>query len=596
MGFRITPLYLSETVCRFFQLVYLDSQEPLDMGNRRLGPISSSPEMMELYCHEKNSEQNLLHYGKPINPQDLSQSSTKLIWWKCPINPEHVWDAPPDRIKRQVKLGFTGCPYCHGKRVDKTNSLEENFPDVAQLWHPSKNGQLLPSDITFGSNKKVWWLCNEGHEWQQGPAILTGQGTRCPYCAGQKLSYERSLEAVAPHLVEEWDEERNGIKASEVMAKTSKDCWWICMMDDSHKWKATPANRVNVGSGCPYCANKKASSTNNLQIMYPEIAAQWHPTKNGEKKPEDYPAGSHKRAWWKCEEGPDHEWSGVIGERTTQEKKSCPFCLGRKVSITNSLQSLYSELAEEWHPTKNGDLTPSEVTSGTHRKVWWRCSEGPDHEWKTSVDARARGGTNCPYCAGQKLSITNSLATTRPKIALEWHPEKNGKLTPHDVMRGSDRKVWWRCSVNPEHEWKARIANRGSHGSGCQFCLKKNQSLLFEYVKSIFPESEIYYDFKHHDLRYSESNYPMELDIWLPNENLAFEYQGEQHYMDVSEMKGWDLSSGLHELRSRDQEKREACQKAGIVLIEIPYTWDKTVEFVKNLLNEQKNTEGTPLY
>ena len=55
-------------------------------------------------------------------------------------------------------------------------------------------------------------------------------------------------------------------------------------------------------------------------------------------------------------------------------------------------------------------------------------------------------------------------------------------------------------------------------------------------------------------------------------------------------MKGWDLSSGLHELQSRDQEKREACQKAGIVLIEIPYTWDKTVEFVNNLLNEQKNT------
>jgi len=558
------------------------------VGHKRLGPISSSPEMMKLYCHEKNSKLNLIHYGKPINPQDISQSSTKLIWWKCPINPEHVWDAPPDRIKRQVKLGFTGCPYCHGRRVDKTNSLSENFPDVAALWHPTKNGDLLPSEITSQSNKRVWWACDDGHEWQQAPYPLTGQGTGCPYCAGQKLSYERSLEAVAPHLVEEWDEEKNGKKASEVMAKTSKDYWWICLIDDSHKWKATPANRVNVGSGCPYCANHKASSTNNLQVMYPEIAAQWHPTKNGNKTPDDYPAGSHKRAWWKCEEGPDHEWSGVIGERTTQEKKSCPFCLGRKVSITNSLQSLFPKLAEEWHPIKNGELTPSDVASGTHQKVWWKCSEGPDHEWKTTVDARARGGTNCPFCAGQKISVTNSLAFTRPKIALEWHPEKNGNLTPHDVMRGSDKKVWWKCSVNSEHEWKARIANRGSHGSGCQFCLKKNQSLLFEYVKSIFPKSEIHYDFKHHDLRYSESNYPMELDIWLPKENLAFEYQGEQHYIDVGEMKGWDLSSGLHELQSRDQEKREACQKAGIKLIEIPYTWDKSEDYILNLLCQLK--------
>ncbi len=132
------------------------------MGNRRLGPISSSPEMMELYCHEKNSELSLLHYGKPINPQDLSQSSTKLIWWKCSINPEHVWDAPPDRIKRQVKLGFTGCPYCHGKRVDKTNSLAENFPDVAALWHPTKNGDLLPSKSLLNQTNEYGGLVMMG--------------------------------------------------------------------------------------------------------------------------------------------------------------------------------------------------------------------------------------------------------------------------------------------------------------------------------------------------------------------------------------------------------------------------------------------------
>ena len=547
--------------------------------------------MMELYCHERNSELKLLHYGKPINPQDLSQSSIKLIWWKCTVNPEHVWDAPPDRIKRQVKLGFTGCPYCHGRRVDKSNSLAENFPEVAALWHPTKNEDLLTNQITFGSNKKVWWVCNEEHEWKQAPCVLTGQKTGCPYCAGQKLSYERSLAAVAPDLIEEWDEERNGKSASEVMAKTGRpDYWWICKMDDSHKWKAVLSNRVGIGSGCPYCSNKKASATNNLQVMYPDIAAQWHPTKNGNKKSEDYPAGSHKHVWWRCKEGPDHEWKGAIDGRTTKEKHSCPFCINLKVSITNSLESVYPEIAQQWHPIKNGKLTPSDVTHGTHRKVWWKCSEGPDHEWKTSVDSRAVAGTNCPYCAGQKISITNCLSTTRPKIAEEWHPTKNGKLTPEKVMRGSDKRVWWLCSKNQEHEWEARIANRGSHGAGCSFCLKKNQSLLFEYVKSIFSQSEIHYDFKHHDLRYSKSNYPMELDIWLPDEKIAFEYQGEQHYIDVKEMKGWDLSSGLHELKSRDQEKRNACESHGIMLVEIPYTWNKTIEFVIDAIDEKKRS------
>ena len=375
------------------------------------------------------------------------------------------------------------------------------------------------------------------------------------------------------------------------MAKTARpDYWWICKKDDSHQWKASLYNRVSIESGCPYCMNKLASATNNLQVMYPDIAAQWHPTKNGNKNPEDYPAGSHKRAWWKCQEGPDHEWSAVIGERAAQGRKSCPFCLGRKVSITNSLQSLYPELAEEWHSTKNGELTPSEVTSGTHRKVWWRCSEGPDHEWKTTVDARARGGTNCPFCAGLRVSITNCLATTRPKIAKEWHPTKNGKKTPFNVMRGSDKRAWWQCSVNPEHEWETRIASRGAHGSGCPWCGKVNQRLVFDFMKDLYPDTEIFFDFKHDDLRFTKSNRKMELDIWVPSMNLAIEYQGEQHYWTKEQMAGWKVSSDLLELQERDQQKRDACAEHGILLVEIPYTWDKSLEYVVEAINEKKRS------
>ena len=541
--------------------------------------------MMELYCHEKNSNLELLHYGKPISPLDLSQSSTKLIWWRCTINPEHVWDAPPDRIKRQVKLGFTGCPYCHGKRVDNTNSLLHNFPEVAKLWHPTNNNDLTPDQVATQSNKQIWWLCEEGHEWQQAPYALTNQGTRCPYCAGQRLTYERSLEAVAPYLVEEWDEERNGKSASEVMAKTGRpDYWWVCKNDESHQWKASLSNRVNIGSGCPYCSNKIASASNNLLVLYPEIAKQWHPTKNGRKNPEDYPAGSHKRAWWKCSEGPDHEWSGVIGERATQGRKSCPFCLGRRPSVTNSLETLHPTLAGEWHPTRNGDLMPSNVTSGTHRKVWWKCPEGIDHEWRTTVDARARGGTKCPFCSGNKVSITNCLATTRPKLAREWHPTKNGKMTPYNIMRGSDKKAWWQCSINPNHEWKTRIANRGAHGGGCPICGKFNQRLVFEFVKELYPTENVMFDYKHHGMRYEKSNYPMELDIWVPNLNLAIEYQGEQHYWSREEMDGWKVSSDLLELQDRDQEKREACENLGITLVEIPYTWNKSRVYVEEAI------------
>jgi len=101
---------------------------------------------------------------------------------------------------------------------------------------------------------------------------------------------------------------------------------------------------------------------------------------------------------------------------------------------------------------------------------------------------------------------------------------------------------------------------------------KKNQKRLFQFVKEIYPEEEIKFDFKHHDMRFKSSNYPMELDIWLPNLNLAFEYQGEQHYDDP-------------EVMIRDEEKRTACRLAGIRLIEVPYTWDPSIEYVVNLIS-----------
>ncbi|HIN06663.1 MAG TPA: hypothetical protein EYM65_10590 [Dehalococcoidia bacterium] len=89
-----------------------------------------------------------------------------------------------------------------------------------------------------------------------------------------------------------------------------------------------------------------------LSRSHPELAAQWHPTKNVELTPDQVVAGSNKKAWWICTEGPDHEWEASIGHRTAG--RGCPFCRGLKVSATNSLASLHAEIAAQWHPAMNG--------------------------------------------------------------------------------------------------------------------------------------------------------------------------------------------------------------------------------------------------
>lgn len=200
---------------------------------------------------------------------------------------------------------------------------------------------------------------------------------------------------------------------------------------------------------------------------------QWHPTKNAPLTPQDVAEHSNKIVWWKCAEG--HEWQASVSHRS--RGRGCPVCSGHQVLVGyNDLVTVNPKLASEWHPTKNKNLTPMDVTRGCDKKVWWQCEKG--HEWEAVISTRTTGN-NCPYCANQKvLKGYNDLATLNPKLALEWHPVKNGELTPSDVMSGSNKKAWWICEKG--HEWEAVISSRNG-GCGCKECYRlrrKKQSKI----------------------------------------------------------------------------------------------------------------------
>ena len=114
------------------------------------------------------------------------------------------------------------------------------------------------------------------------------------------------------------------------------------------------------------------------------------------------------------------------------------------------------DLLMQWHPYKNGDLTPDEITSGSQRKVWWRCDRG--HEWQATIKSRAQGG-GCPICAGRVvIPGENDLKSFSPALAEQWDREKNGILGPDQVSVFSNRRVWWKCSRG--HTWQAKISAR----------------------------------------------------------------------------------------------------------------------------------------
>jgi hypothetical protein len=201
-----------------------------------------------------------------------------------------------------------------------------SYPELVKEWHPTKNGDLTPKDVTHGSSKKIWWLCPKGHS----------------------------------HF-------------STVSNRTSKNA-----------------------TGCPECSGNKVGKDNNLQALFPKIAKEWHPTKNGNLTPKDVTHGTLTKVWWLCPKG--HSYDAVINRRTSMNTK-CPYCSGRRVGEDNNLLFVFPEIAKEWHPTKNGNLTPKDITSKSDKKVWWLCSKG--HSFQSVIKNRTLNKSLCPQCSNQ---------------------------------------------------------------------------------------------------------------------------------------------------------------------------------------------------
>ena len=198
----------------------------------------------------------------------------------------------------------------------------------------------------------------------------------------------------------------------------------------------------------------------NLQVINPSLAKEWHPLKNGVLTPRHVTPGSGKKVWWICSKG--HEWKARIESRSAGN--GCPCCAGYRVCKDNCLHTVNRDLSKQWHPTKNKPLSPKHVFAKSSKKVWWVCGKG--HEWQAAIRDRNKG-TGCPYCTGRKVCRDNCLQTVNPGLSKEWHPEKNGNLTPRDVTSKSGRNVWWICRKG--HEWQNTVKNR-NRGTGCPYC------------------------------------------------------------------------------------------------------------------------------
>ena len=153
-----------------------------------------------------------------------------------------------------------------------SNSLAEVHPELVSEWS-EKNLPLTPDDITFGSNKKVWWKGACGHEWKTSVKARSN-GEKCPICSGVRvIAGINDLATLEPLLVKQWSK-KNKIKPTEVSIGSHKKVIWRC--EKGHEWEATVKSRTINKTDCPYCShNKVLAGFNDLATLQPDIAAEW---------------------------------------------------------------------------------------------------------------------------------------------------------------------------------------------------------------------------------------------------------------------------------------------------------------------------------
>ena len=374
--------------------------------------------------------------------------------------------------------------------------------------------------------------------------------------------FEWCKENARLELIEQWDYEKNGSLLPEhVSACAGKNVWWKC--EKGHSWEALVSNR-NKGQGCPYCSGHRIlKGFNDFESQYPELAEEWDYEKNEVLQPSEVTPKSDKRVWWKCEK--QHSWQAPVKRRTLGS--GCPVCANKVVLRGyNDVASQYPDLVLEWDYEKNQNVNPTEITFGHDKKVWWKCEKG--HSWQSIIGDRIHGN-GCLYCSKRKqvkavvikgrtvpereisgsriLSGYNDLDTLYPELMEEWDYSKNDNVDPTKVGRGSECKVWWKCERG--HSWQAIISNRVK-GVGCPMCSKGQrisfaEKAILYYVRKVFENVEENYR--------TQWLGKSELDIYIPELNIAIEYDGAE----------W------HKKEEKDRRKDELCFEHGITLIRI---------------------------
>ncbi|MFG2162852.1 zinc-ribbon domain-containing protein [Streptomyces olivaceus] len=411
----------------------------------------------------------------PLAATDLTFGSDRKVYWHCAAGLGHAPYLQSVSNRRK-----SGCPACVNRVVTETNSLLAVSPQIAAQWHPGMNGSVGPGDVVAGSNRRVWWRCARGHEWQAQVSTRVAQRTGCGLCcrrqqSGAEVALFAELHellvpllgagAVRRHVRPERVEARvarcdvliAGLSGSVVVEYDG--AYWHRDRTEQDRKKALAIRRA----GHRVVRVREAP----LRSLSPDDVVVGHGSK------------AHAAAAAVVRRMQEREWlpSGASGAVAEYVKAGRPcgaeLCSALLADVDRpdlgdeSLAATHPAVAQEWDFQANGALTPRQVSASTSALSWWVCPLGD--RYPCAPRERA-GGRGCSVCSGKRVSSRTSLASCRPDLAAEYMPQ--GGRGADTIGVGSHARVLWRCGACA-HQWRAVLRSRTRGGAGCPACAGK---------------------------------------------------------------------------------------------------------------------------
>jgi len=432
--------------------------------------LKDRPEFLEV-DFEKN---------KNIDFDKLGYRSAIKIWWICTFCKTNYVASPHSKTKSKK------CRACYRKSINPQRpkmtkkqwyrrSIAYVLPELAKLWHPTKNGILKPENAYFG--KKYWYRCDKGHEFYVAGYAKKRIQTKqmCSKCLGKVVSKEKNFAVEFPEIAKEWDYKKNEKLPSDYTKGSNHKAWWICKK--KHSYQCVIGMRTHTKQGCPKCSsnisrpqlriyaelklifpktqlNKILINRTEIDIFIPEINV-----------------------------GIEYDGTRFHQKQFTIDKDL------RKNKIVKKLHIYLIRIREKGlHKLTDNDifqtnyLLEKKEINQVLIKIKQKIKQ-PEYIFKIDDYLSKTEFTNNDLFNKLYLDLPlplfeNSIAYTHKHLLKEWDYEKNKNIKPENFSRGNKEKVWWLCE-KLKHSTYASIANRAKKNSQCSECsqLKRNLTL-----------------------------------------------------------------------------------------------------------------------